>query len=266
MICFCILIHAHAQPVVYLVAGQSNAQGMGDAALSTKASTNAWQYSFAKDSLLPLADPCGFDELSFKPSASGSAWPSFAAEYSGKSGRSILIVQAARGGSSCTKASELGSYGTWAESGQLFSNSILKTKAALKKTSGSLAGIIWLQGERDANAINDKKQTVNQYKAGLKNLIERFQLELGDIPFYIVLTGYYRDHPKEGFDAVRKVQEEVAKEMRNVFVVYKNTHRFLTKKLLQEKDGIHYTQPALNELGTAIARRIITIEKRKIEE
>lgn len=63
----------------------------------------------------------------------------------------------------------------------------------------SLSGIIWLQGERDANAILDGQLLGAEYKSALINLIERFRMEFGKkLPFYIVQTGYQTDRPHDG--------------------------------------------------------------------
>ena len=73
-------------------------------------------------------------------------------------GDTVIIVSAARGGSACSTTGET-IYGTWAEEGvlPLFDAAMTKCKAAIKLTGLPFSGVIWLQGERDANAINDGK-------------------------------------------------------------------------------------------------------------
>ncbi len=71
-----------------------------------------------------------------------------------------------------------------------------------------LLGVVWLQGERDANAINDGKLTAGAYREALESVIARFREACGkSLAFYIVQTGYYAGHGREGFDAVRRIQE-----------------------------------------------------------
>lgn len=255
---------AMAQQVLFLVAGQSNAVGMGDSATSVSCEPQtAWEYRLQGDSLVPLKDPVGFAELHFEAARKGSAWPAFAKAYHAATGKQVVIVAAARGGSSCHRQAELDNYGTWDTAGRLrlFDSAIVKTKAAMRKTGLPLNGIIWSQGERDANAINSGTLTATAYAQALTQLIERFRQQLGEgAKFYLVQTGYYSNHPAAGFDAVRKVQEQLANKLKQVYIVYRHTGDFKEKGWM--KDDIHYNQTALNDIGTTIAR-IIAREENK---
>ena len=252
---FCIALNStcFAQGrLLFLVAGQSNAVGQGDSALSVKAGLDkAFEYRYTGNGLYPLADPVGASELGFERAATGSAWPAFAAQMHQLSQKEIIIIPAARNGSSCSYKAEQGSYGTWDTSGILFKNTILKTQQAVKKMGQPINGIIWVQGERDANAINAGDITAADYQESLKKLIVRFRQCLGtQVPFYIVETGYYKNHAKRGFDSVQVVQQRTAATIPHVFLVYK-TANFTAQNRL--KDEIHYNQGALNEMGKAIA-------------
>jgi hypothetical protein len=258
------LIPASAQhKKLFVAAGQSNAVGMGDNSLSSiYSSEKTFEYRFTGDSLKALTDPVGYSELHFEKANTGSVWPAFANEYSSLTGNEVIIVQAARGGSSCHNKAELNNYGTWDDQGKLplFDSAVIKTKAAVKKTGAKVSGIIWSQGERDANAINTQQLTAAEYKAALESVINRFRKALGaGVKFYIIQTGFYIHHPQEGFDTVRKVQEETAKKMKDVYIVYNETGTFGDKGWM--KDEIHYNQPALNDIGKKIAKQIIQTEK-----
>jgi sialate O-acetylesterase len=254
-VCFCEILTGVCfaqEKLLFLVAGQSNAVGQGDSALSVKSGLNAaFEYRFTGNQLLRLADPVGANELSFEHAATGSAWPAFAAQLHLRSLKNIIIIPAARSGSSCNYKAELDSYGTWDTTGVLLKNAVLKTQKAVEKTGQPLSGIIWLQGERDANAINSGTITVAEYEQRLRKLIARFRQQLGvGVPFYIVETGYYKNHSKVGFDAVQAAQQRVALTVPRVFVVFKTAGFEAQNKL---KDEIHYNQAALNEMGKAIA-------------
>lgn len=240
------------EKLLFLVAGQSNAVGQGDSGLAVKAGLDkAFEYRYTGNGLHPLADPVGANELGFERAATGSAWPAFAAQLHQLSQKNIFIIPAARNGSSCNYKAEQGSYGTWDTTGVLFKNAILKTLQAVKKIGRPLNGIIWVQGERDANAINAGDITAAEYEASLRKLITRFRQRLGaQVPFYIIETGYYKNHPKGGFDSVQEVQRRIAATVPHVFLVYK-TAKFMAQNRL--KDEIHYNQGALNEMGKAIA-------------
>jgi hypothetical protein len=244
------------EKTLWLIAGQSNAVGQGDSTLSPKCEAGtAWEYEFTSDALRPLADPAGVAELNFDRAHSGSLAPAFAsAMITRQQSSAVVIVSAARGGASCHQKAELNNYGTWDTHGNLmlFDDAIKKVKAAEAKTALTLSGILWLQGERDANAINDGKLTPGEYEIALTNLIARFRKALAsDVPFYIVQTGYFKDHPHEGFDAVRRAQQNVADKDKFTNIVYSETNLFEARDWM--KDQIHYNQIGLNHIGAAVA-------------
>jgi Carbohydrate esterase, sialic acid-specific acetylesterase len=252
-------LHAQ-QKVLFLVAGQSNAVGVGNSTESVQCTRGtAFEYRFSKDTLLHLQDPVGANELKFGAANTGSIHPAFAKTFAELSKKQVVVVSAARSGASCHYKAELDNYGTWDETGRLriFDDAVLKTKKASKKVGVKLNGIIWLQGERDANAINAQVLTAQEYEEALRKLIQRFRAKFGrKVGFYIVQTGYYTDHPQTGFDQVRLAQKNVAKRLKNTHIVYENTHLFKEKGWLH--DAIHYNQTALNDIGEATAKYILT--------
>lgn len=248
-ICLLTLQTAMAQnKMLFLAAGQSNGVGQGDSSASVHCATGtAFEYHFSQDTLVTLKDPVGRHELQFEKANSGSAWPAFAKAYHDLTGSEVIITQAAKGGSSCHYKAEIKNCGTWDNRGKmlLFDSAILKASAASLKTGLPVAGILWSQGERDANAINAQELSPEEYEQQLTLLINQFRTALGNqVHFYIIQTGYYLHHPTAGFDAVRKAQENVARKMKHVFIVYRETTGFKEKGWM--KDEIHYNQTALN--------------------
>ncbi|NLR56848.1 sialate O-acetylesterase [Chitinophaga polysaccharea] len=265
IICFLSLSDAMGQnKTLFLAAGQSNAVGQGDSTLAVHCTPGtAFEYYFSRDSLVALKDPAGQHELQFEKAHSGSAWPAFAKAYHDLTGSEVIIVQTARGGSSCHYNAELSNYGTWDNRGRmpLFGSAVIKAKAASRKTGLPVAGILWCQGERDANAVNAQQLSPEAYEQQLTLLINQFRAALGkQVNFYIIQTGYYLHHPTRGFDAVRKAQENVAGKMKRVFIVYRQTNRFNEKGWM--KDDIHYHQPALNDIGSEVAKQVALKEKK----
>ena len=64
------------QRQLFLIAGQSNAVGQGDAKTSTVCKNGtAYEYSIAADTLFPLQDPAGYSELNFERARTGSIAP-----------------------------------------------------------------------------------------------------------------------------------------------------------------------------------------------
>ncbi|SEM03542.1 protein of unknown function [bacterium A37T11] len=246
-----------AMKYLFLIAGQSNAVGKGDASLSPVVLPGtAFEYVCLADSLKPVADPVGVNELKLQQAMSGSAWPAFCRSFYQMTGDTVILVAAARDGSSCHEKAELAGSGTWAEMGYLFPAAVKKVNAAMKKTGLPLSGILWIQGERDANAINAGQMDAKEYEESLRSVIGRFRQAIQtDVPFFIVKTGYYKDHPVKGFDLVRKVQGELAQRMAGVYIGYDDANLFLKKGMM--RDEIHYNQDALNIVGDAVANSVI---------
>lgn len=253
----CYVWKAQAAKYLFLVAGQSNGVGKGEATLAPAVIPGtAYEYSYQSDTIEPVIDPVGVSELNFESAKSGSAWPALVHTFYKYTGDTIILVSAARGGSSCNEKAELRNYDTWAPTGTLFNNALLKVRAAMKKTGLPLSGILWMQGERDANAINQGQLNQQNYERSLSNLIERFRFELKTrTAFFIVKTGYYQNHTREGFDKVRACQDRVAKQMNGVYIAFEGTDLFARRGLMI--DDIHYNQDGLNEIGDSLAFKII---------
>ncbi len=243
---------------LFLIAGQSNAVGQGTGSESVLCSPGvAFAYLSATDSLVALADPFGEQVGYFERAATGSIAPAFAQELCRLTGVGVVLLSAGRGGASCHQRAELGNYGTWAETGKLplLNEAVANTKRAMAKTGLTLGGIIWLQGERDANAIVDSLLTGDDYSAALTSIIQRFRQAIGaNVPVYIVQTGYQAGRTTAGSDAVRAAQLAVAKRMAKTYVAYRGTGEFGKRGWM--KDYIHYNQTGLNEIGKQAARFI----------
>jgi hypothetical protein len=238
---------------VILLAGQSNATGQGDKMVSNSLfkTEKGFEYDVLTDSIKLLKDPVGQRWKDLEPANSGSILPAFVFTLNQKTNKPIVVISAARGGSSCHQKAELSNYGTWDITGNLFHETREKVLAALKITKTKLSAIIWMQGERDANAINDGILSDKEYKESLVLLIGRFRKEFGKhVPFYIVQTGNQSGRPILGNNLVRKMQQEVAAELKNVFIGYDKTPSFRDRNLM--KDHVHYNQDALNEIGIEI--------------
>ncbi len=246
---------------LFLLAGQSNACGLGKNAQSNLLlCPKAFEYNVLTDSVQPLRDPAGQQWLQLEPAKTGSILPAFTATFAQLSGKNVYVLTAARGGASCSNKAELALFDTWDVSGKIWQNCIDKTNKAIAKTGLPLKGVIWMQGERDANAINDGKATADDYLMALMQLIQRFRDVYGnDLPFFIVHTGYQSGRPITGNDAVRAIQKQVCATIPNVHLVYENTHLFEEKKWMH--DFVHYNQEGLNDIGTTIAAKMHEVLK-----
>ncbi|MCB9236157.1 MAG: hypothetical protein H6581_31200 [Bacteroidia bacterium] len=258
LLLFLCLISQAQTTRMYLCAGQSNAKGRGNMALSiTPPAGTAFEYSFEGDSLLPLADPVGEDFWGFQEATDGSIWPAFASRYHDLSGRNLVIVPAAKGGT----VLHPNSWGAavWGNPGTLFNRAQSKTHAAEDYTGLQLDGVIWLQGENDGVSLNWGLISQKDYEQQLKEMIGRFRDEFGcDLNFYIIQTGLWDGYLDSGFVAIRNAQANVAAADFRTWVVYDSTVYFPNMGYMT--DPVHYNQKGLNRIGLSIARRIHDIE------
>lgn len=137
---------------VFAIGGQSNAQGQsGDQTLSPPVPTS-YVLQYSGGTISAGNDPVGNANTS-------SAWPSFGIAYVAATGRKVLLVPSALGGTdqcTTTGASTL----NWDIGGTLAPLLVANVTAAMAaaRTAGYspvYRGILWSQGENDAGAIGN---------------------------------------------------------------------------------------------------------------
>ena len=252
-----IQLNLNAQkPQLFLLAGQSNAVGQGDSTKSVAClHGSAFEFDAAAKEFIPLKDPAGKAWNLFQRAGTGSMAPAFAKRLNELTGQPVYMVTAARGGASCHRKAGMANYDTWDTSGNLFALAVEKTKMAEAKAGVPLSGIIWMQGERDANAILAGQLTALEYQSALESVINRFKEKFGKkLSFYIVQTAYQQDKAPAGCEAVRKAQVELSGKMKRVYIAYGETAEFARRKWF--KDIVHYNQEALNDIGTKTAEYV----------
>jgi len=249
----------NAQTRQYLIAGQSNSRGRGDVTLSiTVAPSTSLEYRPNTNQLIQLQDPVGLSAGGFQSAGTGSAWPGFGKTYYDLTGDTTVLVPAARGGSGLHSSSS-SSGSNWSASGSLFNLSTFKMDQSIALTGLSVDGIVWLQGETDANRISLGFLTQNQYQDALIDLIERYRDHYGcNIPFYIVLIGTNTEDPIVGYDAVRVAQFAVANSHPHTYIIYEDTQFFPGFGWMS--DNVHYNQDGYNDVGTVGAMNLVDIE------
>ena len=296
----------------FVVSGQSNAVGMGNTSqFSPLVNIDAYfgillEYSSNSQKFIQrYNDPIGENvpvgqgvpDAIFNMSNAVSAWPAFARKYlemrrQPDTDHTMYLVQAARGATGCHSLSFTGTdhaYNTWSREDLLFSKSVEKINKALSKACIPINGIIWLQGESDAQAVRRNAITKEQYKEALQDLIARYRQEFGaSLKFYIIKTarawlksstcpspcsyseGNYYDcclanNANNGYDQVRQMQEEVAAGDPNTFIVYEHPQKSSREspnftEMQYYKDGTHYLKATYDSIGYRSARQIFIYE------
>ncbi|MFD0792988.1 sialate O-acetylesterase [Mucilaginibacter litoreus] len=241
-----------------VILGQSNNVAPGDSTLSVSAPINK-VIQFHEGILQPVDRNVG--------DGTGNSWPAFAAEYYKLTGRKIVFVPAAVGGTALLQINDSGN-GNWSPTGTLYSASLAKIDSAKKLmtvTGRHIDRIIlmWAQGEQDANNVynNVPGSSPAEFKAALQQLIANYRTALNEpeLPFYITRLGKRPGSP-DRWKTVRGIQVDVAASDPWTQISYFETMDFYTRGLLKD-DDLHYSQKGQNLRGLSEAQQVVQGKK-----
>jgi hypothetical protein len=122
-------------------------------------------------------------------------------------------------------------------------------QAATKGKQVEYAGLLWMQGETDAESIEKSEQ----YFENLKALIQRTRRDLqsGHCPF---LIGSLSASHRPGCEIVREAQRKVTEIIAGTYLVS-------TEGLTTLEDNIHYDSKGQIELGRRFAKALLALEE-----
>jgi Carbohydrate esterase, sialic acid-specific acetylesterase len=224
---------------IFLIGGQSNAVG----------------FSYSTDSL-PVP-PSGTAYLwqsggAITPVVSntiGAMWRPFALEYYRITGRKILFVQSAVGGSSQAYAAQYAT-GTWDTGGALYGISVGMLDSAITSATNAgytpkVQGVLWAQGEQDATMLPSGGNTITTttYYNALAAMVARYRAKYANIPFYIFRTGTrlgtsYTDANASAL--IRQQQENFSAADTLTKIVFREAYTFTQANGLL-RDSVHYS-------------------------
>ena len=163
----------------------------------------------------------------------------FAKTLSEQTGVPIGLIPAAHGGTSMQQ---------WDPSRRAMGGDSLygATLERIRANGGKVAGILWYQGESDANPAD-----AAVYQQRMAELVQAFRADLGqpDLPFYLVQLGIFACDPStdgiNGWNSIRESQRVLPETLPNVAVV--------SAVDLGLDDGIHIDTAGLKTLGRRFA-------------
>ena len=233
---------------LFLLVGQSNMAGRG-AVEPEDASPVAHVWMLTQNNAwVPAIEPMHFD----KPKAAGvgpgrafgvavaAAWPN----------TDIGMIPAAVGGSSI-RAWEAGAADS-ATKAHPYDDAIARARTAMQR--GSLAGILWLQGESDGNANN-----AGDYEKRMRAVIASLRRDLNapDVPFLIGQMGRFAEKPWNQY------RERVDSAHRVVASTTPHAAFILTEGLRHRGDTIHYDATSAREIGRRYAKQFLLMSPAK---
>lgn len=209
-----------------VVLAQSNGRGNGDylespAGIGLEIHTNGTIET-------SIVDPVGQDDSPFQIATTGSIWPSLANEYYALTGKKLIILQLAVGGSAQHARADIGP-GYWI-GGENNIYDLAKAEIDAALTALNLTEynylfkwIMWFQGETDAIAIHNSIETQEQYAADLATIIGYVFSDYSahDLKFGVIqiasVTGYTTECAQ-----IQAAEAAVAGSTENAFLAYDN--------------------------------------------
>ena len=247
---------------LFIVAGQSNAVGTGGQPPIEDASWAGffWDWhSQSSKSLAPLKD-------SVYSSTQKSAWPAFGRKWFELTGRKVIILNVAKGGSVVTDTrpgTDMSWYGDDAPCRQVATRewTALIQHLSTENIAYTLRGLIWSQGEWDARFINSGATTKEDYRDGTIDVFNYFA-ELTSTPnlsIFLSETGYEENcltnaALMSAYQTVQAIQATIAAERENCHMAYKGAKYFLQAEMMN--DYVHYNRQGYNHMGYGLARFI----------
>lgn len=253
---------------LFLIAGQSNAAGAGGNRAEAPMPTPGTAY-YAQ--VLPAAVKLKPLDGSTDSRIHGTVAPAFAVRYHAETGRRTVFLQTAFGGTTNVFEADQGK-GHWSatEPGpgprqgpnrlDLAFDDLAAVFAMLPADTPPIriAGLIWIQGESDAMAVDAGMIEPDAYRESLRATMERFGEALAaragrPVPLYVVQVAYLLEggvpHDTEGFRQVRAIQAEGA-EAGGYTLACDHPVTFPEAGLLY--DYGHWNQEALNLVGAHV--------------
>lgn len=220
---------------VFIMAGQSNMAGRGIVEAQDTI-TNARILTINKDNRIVKAkEPIHFYEPNLKGVDCGLSFANTLTKHLDDN-ITILLTPTAVGGSSSRQW--LGD--SVHRNVKLLSN--FKEKVAFAKTKGTIKGILWHQGESDANA-----KAIPLYKDNLTKLFSIFRDAVGNskLPILIGELGAYSKTPTE-WNAINEIIKQYIASDSNAYLIS-------TNDLVRKGDFIHFDSQGQRLIGQRFA-------------
>lgn len=231
------------QTWVFVMAGQSNMAGRGIVEAQDTV-TNERILTINKDyQIIKAKEPIHFYEPNLKGLDCGLSFAQTLLKGVDKSVR-ILIIPTAVGGSSTRQWLGDSVY----RNVQLLTN--FRQKLEFAKTQGVVKGILWHQGESDANA-----RAIPLYKDNLKKLFGIFREYANNnkLPILVGELGSYSKTPTE-WNAINEI-------IRQYIVSDQNTYLISTNDLKHKGDFVHFNSEGQRLMGQRMAETYLKTMK-----
>jgi len=225
---------------VFLLIGQSNMAGRGKLD-DVPELMHPQVFMFREGRWLPAREPLHTD----KPHVAGvGLGMSFALALAEKTGIAPLgLVPCAVGGTPLNQ---------WMPGADLYKNAVTTVKSAL--VHGTLAGVLWHQGEGDSHNQDDAAS----YGPRLAKMIQQLRADLSaeSVPVIAGELGFFLQH-HGGCDYFDLVNEQL-REVENIVPGYSCVS---ARGMQDNGDSVHFNAESLREFGRRYAQKFIEMRR-----
>lgn len=239
--------------IIVAILGQSNNDGRGGGG---PALPSGLAYKWNDSEIVEcLGDPVGITE-----SSEGSQFPAFALEYYRRTGKGVIFIPCAVGGTEqidTTPVDDWDATGT----GVLVTQAIARINATIAAAQAASLAFFpqlifsWWQGEQDSVKPELTKALYKEkHIAMLDALAAGITAPYSFVEFITRLGRRNSDASQAGVDMIRQAHDELTLEDDRVFMGFVGTINFASRGLMT--DEWHHTQQAYNEAGLGLAERV----------
>lgn len=237
-------VRSHERLELFLLAGQSNMAGRGDIEPQDRRPVEGLFALSAEEKWVPAIDPVHYD----KPKIAGAGL----ARTFGKTllamrgGAQVGFIPAAFGGSLLDE---------WLPGGKHYVEAL--RRAAVARASGRFRGLLWHQGESDANDETRAKTYLERFVKVADGF--RRDLEAPQMPVVVgQLGGFLR---RAGVEFPTPYAELVNRQLAQAPTVIANTAFVPSGGLVHRGDELHFNAPSLRELGRRYAHAFLMLDE-----
>ena len=239
-------LHSSAQEYdVFLLIGQSNMAGRG---IMVEGDENVFDENVfildGEGKVVPATNPLNQYSTIRKSMSMQQICPGFgfSKKLSQKTGRKILLVVNARGGTTISQ------WMKGAEDGY-YDEAVRRTKEAMKY--GELKAILWHQGCGDVRKADTYMESLTQFVANLRN-----DLGVGEVPFIAGELGQWRSHVKPFNNMLHTISRHIPN---SGWISSKGGMPIVTKKSNGQPDmkDPHFDRESQIILGERYAKKVL---------
>lgn len=225
---------------LFLLIGQSNMAGRGVIEDQDRVPFPRVFTLTKEETWVPAVEPIHFDRPDRLGVGLGRSFARVLADAAPNA--KIGLIPAAMGGSALDE---------WKPGGKLYTDAVRRAKVAMK--SGRLRGILWHQGEADANKLELARSYQERWLVVMKSL----RAELGDVPIVVGELGQFvYGREKNEYPLARVINEQLA-----MLAVNGSRVAFVSSGGLKDKgDVLHFDSPSLREFGRRYAYAFMMLD------